>query len=85
MGIIFFHAYQNFLYENRTININSLPSVYHSNGHYTEGYILMPINLIWEIMTINFFNALKKNLTVKKLNLKSSPLNISERGIKTDR
>ena len=56
----FFMPIKVFLYENRTININSLPSMYHINGHYTEGYILKPINKIWEIMTINYFNALLK-------------------------
>ena len=30
---------------------------------------------------INYFNALYKNLIIKKLNMKSSPLNISKMGI----
>ena len=32
-----------FFYKNRTININSYPSVYYINGYYIEGYILMPV------------------------------------------
>ena len=44
MGIDYISAHQNISFENKTININTLQSMLHINGHYTERNTLMPIN-----------------------------------------